>query len=156
MEPTTTNDSAPEARQPMNLPGSPEPEPDWKPCYVRFGELPEHGFSYDHRRRRWEAGVSYFRGYRTPEGYLVDLEGSTALGIAYLGVRKRRAFALEGKLVGTGCNGEPLLKVYRHEALSSLARIGTMVKLSRKFRAIWRKGHEEEMQRRAGERGSWR
>jgi hypothetical protein len=48
---------------------------DALPCFLKFGDLPEGGFSYNGKFDMYEDGVAVFRGKRTRSGYVFDLPG---------------------------------------------------------------------------------
>lgn len=87
-----------------------------RPTYIRFGELPTGG-----RSQIWnpadsrveERGVSCFHGYATPDGrYVVDPGEQLSCvraSIALVSVVSRPVFELEGRVIGSGSDGEPLL-----------------------------------------------
>ncbi len=111
------------------------PRPEWKPVYLRFGELPEGGRSLNHRTARFEAGVAAFRAYETCEGeYLVDLQKNPRLALILVVAhyaQKRPAFVLEGQpLKDRGDAGEPLLgEVISCEPLPEGASIATTAEI---------------------------
>ena len=41
--------------------------------YVRFGEIPENGRSFNYREDRYEEGVSVFAAYKIGNEYVVDI-----------------------------------------------------------------------------------
>lgn len=84
--------------------------------FVRFGNLPEGGRSRNHRDDRLEAGVSCFDAEFSPSGaYRLLL--TPVLEVSFFSVSDRPAFRLYGERVGTGADGEPLLRVDRAVSL---------------------------------------
>ncbi|MDP9481550.1 MAG: hypothetical protein M3R38_38790 [Actinomycetota bacterium] len=87
------------------------------PHYVRFGDLPASGRSWNAADKRREAGVSVYAGrLAEPDLFIIytsdlSVEGLGLL-IAFAAV-DRPALFVEGEEVGTGHDGEPLLKVAR-------------------------------------------
>ena len=80
--------------------------------YIRFGALPEDGKSRNHRDNTLEAGVSCFDAEIATDGsYRLLL--TPVLEVSYLTVAARPAYRLYGDRVGTGADGEPLLRVDR-------------------------------------------
>lgn len=81
--------------------------------YLRFGNLPEGGQSYDQRNDRVEEGVSVYDCERdTPEE--TDHEEAYYLKGTMLqtvfGLMTRHTYLVTGEQVGTGADGEPLLE----------------------------------------------
>lgn len=84
--------------------------------YVRFGDLPKGGKSRNHRDDVLENGVSCFHAEFAPDGaYRLLL--TPVLEVSYLTVAARQAYRLYGEVVGTGADGEPLLRVERAEKI---------------------------------------
>ena len=78
--------------------------------YIRFGNLPEGGKSRNHRDNTLEAGVSCFEAEIATSGDF-RLLLTPVLEVSYLTVADRPAYRLYGERVGTGADGEPLLRV---------------------------------------------
>lgn len=80
--------------------------------YIRFGGLPAGGQSRNHRDDTLEAGVSCFDAEIAADGsyrlLLTDM-----LEVSYLTIADRPAYRLYGERIGTGADGEPLLRVDR-------------------------------------------
>ncbi len=105
------------------------------PLYVRFGEIPEGGRSTTGKQEAlrkgnyleaffasddFEEGVSCFRARKAEDGfYECDLSPSIGLRAMFFIVRVegRPAFELFGEEVGTGQDGEPVLRVERAEPI---------------------------------------
>lgn len=86
-----------------------EDAPQGKAIFVRLGGLPRFGAaSRNHRDEEDEAGVSCFRGIRTNDGEVVVVLDNPALFATFMGLA-RPALVLEGEVVGTGSDGEPVL-----------------------------------------------
>ncbi len=84
--------------------------------YVRYGELPEDGRSRNYRDNVQENGVSCFEAEFAADGsYRLLL--NPVLEVSYLTVVTRQAYRLYGEVVGTGADGEPLLKVEKTEKI---------------------------------------
>ena len=81
--------------------------------YIRFGSLPESGYSVNHRDNTLESGVSVFEAEFVGKEYRLIL--TPVLEISYLTVMDRPAYRLHGNVVGTGADGEPVLKVTKAE-----------------------------------------
>lgn len=78
--------------------------------YIRFGGLPASGASVNHRAHTMEAGVSCFNAEIASDGsYRLLL--TSVLRVTYFNVCQRQAYRLYGDRVGTGADGEPLIKV---------------------------------------------
>lgn len=83
---------------------------DSVPGFVRFGAVPQNGKSKNFRDGTFEAGVSCFAADFAKDGsYRLHL--NPVLEISFLTVSDRQAYRLYGDVVGTGADGEPLLKV---------------------------------------------
>lgn len=78
--------------------------------YIRFGAPPKDGRSRNHRGNTLEAGISCFDAEIAADGsYRLSL--TPVLEVSYLTVADRPAYRLYGERVGTGADGEPLLRV---------------------------------------------
>jgi len=82
-----------------------------KKGYIRFGKCPKGGRSLNHRDQTFEAGVSVFEAEFVGKDY--RLLSNDYLFATYLGVKDRPAYRVYGETVGTGSDGEPVLKVTR-------------------------------------------
>lgn len=80
--------------------------------YIRFGSLPGDGKSRNHRDGTTEIGVSCFEAEIAADGAF-RLLLTPVLEVSYLTVAGRPAYRLYGERVGTGADGEPLLRVDR-------------------------------------------
>lgn len=78
--------------------------------YIRFGAPPKSGHSQNHRDDTLEAGVSCFDAEIAPDGSF-RLLLTPVLEVSYLAIADRPAYRLYGELIGTGADGEPLLRV---------------------------------------------
>lgn len=86
--------------------------------YIRIGGLPEGGRSYDHLRRRFEGGVSAFRGEKVSGREYVLRVGTAEEGAILRslvqGVPDTPVYFLQGREVGRGGVGEPVLQDITH------------------------------------------
>jgi hypothetical protein len=80
--------------------------------YIRFGKCPKDGFSTNHRDGTLESGVSVFEAEFAGRDYRVIID-SPALECAYVSVMDRPAYRVYGEVIGSGADGEPVLKVSR-------------------------------------------
>jgi len=78
------------------------------PCYVRFGKLPASGRSWNHRDGYAEAGVSCYRGFRANGKIYIQLSGTDQVS-AMLIVGSAHMYIVNGREIGVGADGEPLL-----------------------------------------------
>ena len=83
---------------------------DAKPCFVRYGKLPKGGRSINHADGSLEAGVSVYYGERLPSGEARALPRSNMELAGALSIRDRQLYIVTGELVGTGSDGEPVLR----------------------------------------------
>lgn len=79
--------------------------------YIRFGKCPKDGLSINHRDKIPELGVSVFDAEFTDNQY--RLISNDALYATYLSVKDRPAYRIYGDVVGTGSDGEPVIKVIK-------------------------------------------
>ncbi|MDP8952527.1 MAG: HD domain-containing protein, partial [Actinomycetota bacterium] len=137
------------------------PDPSWRPCYLRFGDLPPGNRSFGAGATvsglfgtapvGFERGVSVFKGYETPEGnYLIDFEGNeAALSFGYLTYNRdtgqcwgggRPLYEVEGREMDTrGQSGEPLLTdITRCEPIPAGAALGTTTPIPAGIAALHR------------------
>lgn len=85
--------------------------------YVRYGSLPAGGRSRNHRDQVAELGVSVFRAQFGADGIWRVLIRSEAEHATWLHVRDRTPYRVYGDVVGTGADGEPVLRVTRTHRL---------------------------------------
>lgn len=86
-------------------------------AYVRFGDLPPNGrssiFDGDNGKIAEEAGVSVYEAVLTSGDYRILVPSpayySTFTTMLWLH-EDRPLYLVEGERIGTGCDGEPLLK----------------------------------------------
>lgn len=84
--------------------------------YIRFGKLPNCGKSRNHRDNTLERGVSCFEAEFSADGsYRLLL--TPVLQVTYLTVFERDAYRLYGECVGSGADGEPVLRVDSMEVI---------------------------------------
>ena len=84
--------------------------------FLRFGDLPKNGKSKNFANGNFEAGVSAFNAEFSGNNYRPIL--TDVLEVTYLNVVSRPAYRVWGKVVGTGADGEPLLKVTKFVKLN--------------------------------------
>lgn len=92
-----------------------------RPCYIRFGHIPDCGYSTNFNTGQPEAGVSVFEAVEVEGAYrlLMPLFKPdlliTCLSLCYTAGQSLKAlegrpvFEVEGKPVGIGSDGEPVL-----------------------------------------------
>jgi len=74
--------------------------------YIRFGEIPDGEQSYDGSSDEYEDGVSVY-GEEFVGGVHVPTEGQVLGALLLL---QRDAYLVSGRRVGTGADGEPLIR----------------------------------------------
>lgn len=79
--------------------------------YVRYGTMPKCGYSINHRDNEREAGVSVFEAEFAADGSFRPILPTHVLEMSYVTVMDRQAYRVYGEVVGTGADGEPVLKV---------------------------------------------
>lgn len=79
--------------------------------FIRFGKCPENGHSINHRDNIPEAGISVFEAEFCQGGKEYRLLSNTYLYATYLTVKDRPAYRVYGEVIGTGADGESVLKV---------------------------------------------
>jgi hypothetical protein len=93
----------------LGLPRQPPPDPSWERCYLRWGDCPPDGRSFNYQLWEYEQGVAVFRAHYDPENnrYLIDLERSPLLAVTYvrLSTSGRRLYRVYGKACGLGGGG---------------------------------------------------
>lgn len=77
--------------------------------FIRFGKCPKNGISINHRDNTPEYGVSVFEAEFVGKDYRLLL--TDYLEVTYVSVANRPAYRVYGDIVGTGADGEPVLKV---------------------------------------------
>ena len=87
--------------------------------YIRYGNLPKGGKSKNHHTGELEAGVSVFEALFYPDGSY-ELQANTTMIRSLMsgGLLKRNVYRLYGDVVGTGSDGEPVLKVAKAELIA--------------------------------------
>ena len=80
--------------------------------FIRFGKCPKGGRSVNHRDNTLEEGVSVFEAEFVGKEYRLLL--TDYLSVTYVTVADRPAYRIYGEVVGTGADGEPLLRVTRN------------------------------------------
>lgn len=79
--------------------------------YIRFGDIPESGKSYNYRDNFYEEGVSAYHAIFYSDG---DYEILSHNPFEMYGMRlysNRPVYRLYGEEIGTGSDGEPILRV---------------------------------------------
>lgn len=79
-------------------------------CYIRFGNIPEIGFSKNWLKDKLEEGVSCYEAVEREGVYSIlipSLTGNTCVGLS--AVLDRPMYEIIGTLVGYGSDNEPLL-----------------------------------------------
>lgn len=80
--------------------------------FIRFGDLPESGYSLNYRDNTQEAGVSVFEAEFSGSEYRILLSTQYEQA-SLLHFTDRPVYRVWGEVVGTGADGEPLLRVDR-------------------------------------------
>ena len=78
--------------------------------YIRFGHVPKGGRSYNSRDNVYEEGVSVYPALFAASGECRLLTTPASFG-TYSTICDRPAYRVWGEVVGTGSDGEPLLRV---------------------------------------------
>ena len=100
--------------------------------YLRFGDLPEDGYSLNRVTDGFEEGVSVYRGRKSSAGGYVldiprDLEAESVLSQAVMAVElmleTRPVYVAVGAEIGEGEDGEPLLENVALKPVSPLVRV---------------------------------
>jgi len=88
--------------------------------YIRYGDLPPRGKSYNYRDNAYEAGVSCYPAEYDDNGLLirVDIPAEAHSMQCYQDIKDRPAYRLYGDLIGLGSDGEPCLSVTAIEAIN--------------------------------------
>lgn len=87
-----------------------------KKGFVRFGDLPDCGYSKNYREDISEAGISVFEAEFIGKKFRI-INLNSLLEATYFAVKHRTAYRIWGEIVGTGSDGEPVLKVSRKMSL---------------------------------------
>jgi len=80
-----------------------------KRCYVRYGDLPEDGHSYDHAGNIPERGVSVFDGQILPNGERRAIPRTNQQLGSLLTISDRPLYVITGDEIAIGADGEPVL-----------------------------------------------
>jgi len=83
---------------------------DARSCYVRYGKLPPGRRSRNHADDSLEDGVSVYRGLILPDKQARCLPSTNAELCGTMMLRSRPLYEITGDLIGTGSDGEPVLK----------------------------------------------
>ena len=85
-----------------------------KIIYVRFGDIPAEGRSWNHLLGQPECGVSVYEALERNGSVQVILPRlDTPVLVSLSGVNERPMYEVEGEWVGIGSDGEPLLQPCR-------------------------------------------
>ena len=79
--------------------------------YIRFGDVPKSGKSYNYRDNFFEKGVSAYHAVFFPDGSYEVLQHNPFELFGAHSYSNRPAYRLYGEEIGTGSDGEPVLKV---------------------------------------------
>lgn len=78
--------------------------------YVRFGDAPECGYSWNDRDNYPEGGISVYAAWLLDDNTIVlDMRETDLCSYVFGGFEDRPAYLATGTVVGTGADGEPLL-----------------------------------------------
>lgn len=79
--------------------------------YIRFGDLPIGGRSTNYLTGEKEIGISVYEGIEREDGeYSIVFPNLTeSCCVSLSGCLQRKAYLVEGEVVGRGSDGEPLL-----------------------------------------------
>ena len=78
--------------------------------YIRYGEIPKSGKSWNFRDNCPEDGVSVFEADFAKDGSYRPILNDV-LTVSFLNVSDRQAYRIYGDVVGMGADGEPLINV---------------------------------------------
>ena len=81
--------------------------------FIRFGEVPRSGKSYNYRDNFFEKGVSAYHAIFFPDGSYEVLYHNPFEMFGAHSYSSRPAYRLYGEEIGTGSDGEPVLNVNR-------------------------------------------
>jgi hypothetical protein len=82
-------------------------------CYIRFGDIPEHGYSKNHLTNEWEVGVSVYKAIEVNGRYSIILPIDTLkpeVCVSLSGCLGRSVFEVEGEVIGIGSDHEPIME----------------------------------------------
>lgn len=82
---------------------------DAKEVFVRYGDIPESGYSTDWSSGNKEKGVSVFRGKLLPDGSVLPIPKTNQELGSLLTMNERPVYVVDGDVVGVGADGEPVL-----------------------------------------------
>ncbi len=115
-----------------------------EPQYVRFGDTPPKGRSVHFSTGEMHAGVSCYRGLFLQEAlFRIDTGGLTMQGLASLitlAACDWPAFFVEGEEVGTGPDGEPLVRVESARPVPRTTRITAISTFAQSALRLWSAG----------------
>jgi len=82
-----------------------------KKVFIRFGEIPENEKSLNHLTEKRETGISVYEGIEDDGKYSVIMPPLTySCCVSLSGVLDRQAYLVDGVVIGSGSDGECLLK----------------------------------------------
>ena len=82
-----------------------------KKVFIRFGEIPENEKSLNHLTEKREKGISVYEGIEDDGKYSVIMPPLTySCCVSLSGVLDRQAYLVDGVVIGSGSDGECLLK----------------------------------------------
>lgn len=88
--------------------------------FIRFGDVPEDEKSYNYRDGFYEKGVSVYNALFYPDGKYEIIPENDIQVFGSISFGSRPAFRVWGDVVGTGSDGEPLLRnVYKKQSIDN-------------------------------------
>ena len=78
--------------------------------FLRFGNIPKNGRSYNFRDNFYENGVSVYNALFYPNGEYEIIPKNNIQLLGSINYSTRPAFRVWGEITGTGSDGEPVLK----------------------------------------------
>lgn len=88
--------------------------------FIRFGDVPEDEKSYNYRDGFHENGVSVYNALFYPDGKYEILPENDIQVFGSISFSSRPVFRVWGDVVGTGSDGEPLLRnIYRKQSIDT-------------------------------------
>ena len=79
--------------------------------FIRFGDIPQTGFSVNHRNNQQELGVSVYPAKFVENDYSVLFTPAGEGTYLFSKLAERPVYRVYGEVVGTGSDGEPVLKI---------------------------------------------
>lgn len=84
--------------------------------YLRYGSCPKSGRSKNYRDNTLEAGVSVFNAEFAASGKY-RIKGDSVQAASFYQLQDRPAYRVWGEIVGTGADGEPVLRVTKSKKI---------------------------------------